>query len=293
VAASNCSLSCGLHKRYDHTKSSTYVPDGRKFAIDYASGPVSGWVEKDLLNVGGLKYNQTFAQVDDAGGLGPAFLIGQFDGILGLAFGSISVDGIPPFFSELVASKVLDENVFGFYLETNGNAGELELGGVDPSHYSGSLVKVPLESDTYWQTVLDGIELAGLGNVTKVTKAVFDTGTSLLAGPTTDIEAIAKAVGATPLIAGEYTVDCGKIATMPDMTVYVGGAPYVLSAKDYVLNVDGLGVECLLGMVGIDIPAPAGPLWILGDVFQRKYYTAYYWPTKTDKGFVGLAPIVN
>jgi hypothetical protein len=36
---------------------------------------------------------------------------------------------------------------------------------------------------------------------------------------------------------------------MPDMVVTVDGAPYTLTAKDYVLNVDNLGVECLLGSV--------------------------------------------
>jgi len=294
VAAQNCSVSCGLHKRYNPASSRTFTPDGRKFQIDYVSGPVSGWVEKDVLAVGGLTYNQTFAAVDDASGLGLAFLIGQFDGILGLAFSSISVDGIPPFFQDLVASGVLDENVFGFYLETTGNKGELELGGVDPAHYSGALAKIPLTSDTYWETALDAVTLGG-ANVTAVHKAVFDTGTSLLAGPTAEIVKIAAAVGATPLVEGEYTVDCGKIASMPDLVFTLGGADYTLTAKDYVLNVDGLGVECLLGLVGIDIPAPAGPLWILGDVFQRKYYTAYYWPGATpgDLGAVALAPIVN
>ena len=162
--------------------------------------------------------------------------------------------------------------MFGFYLETEGQGGELEIGGIDPAHYSGELTWIELSSDTYWETKLDKITLSG-SPVTTVQKAVFDTGTSLLAGPVSDVTAIAKAVGATPLIEGEYTVDCGKIATMPDLTITVGGADYVLTAKDYVLNVDGLGVECLLGMVGLDIPAPAGPLWILGDVFQRKYYT--------------------
>jgi hypothetical protein len=293
VAAYNCSLSCGLHARYDPTKSNTYTPDGRVFNIDYASGPVSGWVEKDVVNVGGLTYNQTFAMVDDASGLGAAFLIGQFDGILGLAFKSISVDSIPPFFQELVQSGVLDDNVFAFYLDSDGQSGELELGGVDPAHFSGSLQKVPLSSDTYWEVVLDNIQLNGYGNVTNVTKAVFDTGTSLLAGPVSEVAAIAKLVGATLFLNGEYTVDCTKIPTMPDLSITVGGQTYVLTAKDYVLNVENLGIECLLGLVGIDIPAPAGPLWILGDVFQRKYYTAYYWPTTSDLGYIGLAPIVH
>ena len=33
--------------------------------------------------------------------------------------------------------------------------------------------------------------------------------------------------------------------------------------------------KCLFAMSGIDVPAPAGPLYILGDVFMRAHYVKF------------------
>ena len=47
---------------------------------------------------------------------------------------------------------------------------------------------------------------------------------------------------------------------------------FTLTKADYVITD---GPICLFGFVGIDIPAPRGPLWILGDIFMRKYYSIF------------------
>ena len=269
------------HRVYKHAKSKSYQANGTKFAIRYGSGAVSGNFCADDVNIGGFVIkNYTFAEVSNTGGMGPAYYLAKFDGILGLGWDSIVVGGGPTLFHALAASGQIAEPVFAFYLTgTNGRPGELVLGGVDEDHYTGNFNTIPLTSLTYWEVGLGGIKVSGK-SVSRTTKAIIDSGTSLLAGPKDEVKKIAQLVGAKPMMMGEYSIDCN--AQAPPVAFNLGGVDYVLEMKDYVINEQGV---CLFGMMGIDIPAPNGPLWILGDVFMRKYYVKFDYGNKN----IGIA----
>lgn len=263
------------HNIYDHKKSSTYTANGTEFKIMYGSGPVSGVYSRDTVSIGSFELKDyLFAEVDNTAGLGLGYRIGKFDGILGLGWDAISVDHVPTPMNALVASGQLEKPVFGFYLANNA-PGELVFGGVDPKHVSGDFSYVPLSSEGYWQVELQGVTL-GSDVVSSTNAAIVDSGTSLLAGPTADIKALATKVGAKVILGKEYTVDCSK--ELPELSFKLGGKEYALSKEDLILQ--SSGSTCVLGIMGVDVPAPRGPLWILGDVFMRKYYVEFDWGNK-------------
>lgn len=276
VPAANCTTSCGLKPRYDASRSSTYVANGEPFAVLYGSGPVSGYMSQDTVTVGSIPVNgQPFAEVTNATGLGMAFSVAKWAGILGLAFPDISVNHATPVFNSMMNQYPNMEKVFSFYLgKTDAQPGELNFGGIDKTKYTGDLVSVPLIAENYWQTEMQSF---AMGNQTIHTNAhiIVDSGTSLLTGPTAVVTQIAQMLGANQLLPGRYLLDCSKMSTYPDMMITIGGKTWVLKPEDYIINAENANVECILGMMGMDMPANIGPLWIMGDVFMKKVFTAF------------------
>lgn len=286
VPSSECgSIACYLHTKYDSSSSSTYKKNGTSFEIRYGSGSLSGFVSQDVMTIGDLKIkDQIFAEATEEPGL--AFAFGRFDGILGLGFDTISVNKIPPPFYNMIEQGLLDEPVFAFYLgDTNngeGDESEATFGGINKDHYTGKMTNIPLRRKAYWEVDLDAITFGDNTAELENTGVILDTGTSLIALPSTLAELLNKEIGAKKGYNGQYTVECEKRDSLPDMSFTLSGYNFSITPYDYILEVQG---SCISSFMGMDFPEPVGPLAILGDAFLRKWYSVY----DLGKGTVGLA----
>jgi len=273
VPSTKCtSIACFLHTKYDSSASSTYKANGTEFSIQYGSGSMEGFVSQDSLTIGDLKIKgQDFAEATKEPGL--AFAFGKFDGILGLGYDTISVNHITPPFYQMINQKLIDSPVFSFRVgSSEEDGGEAVFGGIDDSHYTGKIDYVPVRRKAYWEVELEKVSFGGDDLELENTGAAIDTGTSLIALPTDVAEMLNTQIGAKKSWNGQYQVDCAKVPDLPDLSFYFNGKAYPLKGTDYILEVQG---TCISAFTGMDINLPGGSLWIIGDVFLRKYFTVY------------------
>ncbi|KAI3951637.1 hypothetical protein MKW92_002880 [Papaver armeniacum] len=384
VPSSKCyfSIACFFHAKYKSSRSSTYKKNGKAAAIRYGTGAISGYFSQDSVKVGDIVVkNQEFIEATREPSI--TFVAAKFDGLLGLGFQEISVGNAVPVWYNMVKQGLVKEPVFSFWLNRNTEeekGGEIVFGGSDPKHYIGKHTYVPVTQKGYWQFNMGDVLVGGktTGFCSGGCKAIADSGTSLLAGPTTIITEINHAIGATGIVSqecksvvaeygemiiallasetspkkvcsqigglcafdgtrgvsigiesivnkksleksydamctacemavvwmqnqlrnnetqehvldyanqlcerlpspmGESAVACDGLASMPNVTFTIAGKQFELSAHEYVLKVgEGAAAQCISGFTAFDIPAPRGPLWILGDIFMGKYHTVF------------------
>lgn len=136
------------HNRYDASKSWTYVENGTGFSIQYASGNVRGFLSEDVVvvsyyyicifffyfskslnqssydkyltlcfflfrQVGGIPVVQVFAEATSLSAM--PFIFAKFDGVLGMGYPNVAIDGITPVFDRIMSQHVLKEEVFSVY----------------------------------------------------------------------------------------------------------------------------------------------------------------------------------
>jgi len=273
VPSSKCTNCAFWKSKYNPFASSTYRANGTEFEIQYGTGSMKGFVVHDVLTIGSLQCDLDFAVATNEPGL--TFKTAKFDGIFGLGWPSIAVDGIVPPMQQFHKAGLLDEYMFGFYLqENNKKKGVLTIGGYDKTKAK-SVQWTPVSEENYWSVNMQKMTFGGKV-ATSVTWAIVDSGTSLIVGPKADVSVVAGLMGATEIMSGMYSVSCSS--ELPDMEVTLGSGSeaitLVVKGEDLRMKICMFYVicECILGITGMDLPEP---LWILGDAVMRDYYTIF------------------
>merc|ERR1719515_408371 len=129
-----------------------------------------------------------------------------------------------------------------------------------------NMVWEPVSRNTgYWQVQIEDVTINNQKqSLCSNCQVAVDTGTSQLAGPTDVIEDLSKRLNVKS--------DCSTYKDLPDLGFIMGNNVLNLKPVDYVdKGPDG----CEVSLMPLDVPPPNGPLFIFGDPFLRKYYTAY------------------
>ncbi|XP_078537351.1 gastricsin-like [Lissotriton helveticus] len=277
VASTYCSSSaCNNHPLFNPSQSSTYTTKNQQFSIQYGTGSLTGILGYDTVSIQGISITQQeFAlSINEPGS---NFVYAQFDGILGLAYPSIAADGATTVMEGMMNQGLLSQNIFGFYMSEQGTqpGGELIFGGVDSNYYTGEITWTPVTQQMYWQIGIQGFAVNGqeTGWCSQGCQGIVDTGTSLLTAPGQYMAALMKDIGATLDSSGQYVVACSSVTSLPTLSFTIGGTSLPLPPSAYIVQGSA---ACTVGIMATYLPSQDGqPLWILGDVFLRQYYSIY------------------
>jgi len=243
--------------------------------LQYGTGSCQGFLSQDNITIAGLTisgflFGEVTKEAADVFGDAP------FDGIIGFGPPGAAIDKTPMPMQMLVDQKKIEHNIFAAYLASGGKSGStLSLGGPDNSFYTGDITYVPVAKAAkllpYWlvsaSDISVGSKSTGACGWLLGCEMVVDTGTSVLAGPSSSLDPIITMIG-------NVTDDCSNVDKLPTITFTLGGKDFDLGPDYYVIRAKGDSGkdECQLGIQSINAGVP---IWILGDPFLRKFYTIW------------------
>ncbi|KAH8383399.1 hypothetical protein KR009_008444 [Drosophila setifemur] len=271
--SSNCpkrNLVCQRHKRYNSARSRTYIPDGRNFTLWYGTGNVIGYLSQDTVHfagatIPGLIFGETLFQNQNA------FDSVAFDGLVGLGMEVLAWKNTTTFLGHLCSEHLIEKCVFSVHLrnsEDKSAGGEILFGGFDESLFEGQLHFVPITRLNYWAIEMSYVSV-GHKLIGGKMNAILDTGTSLILMPQKIYNIILKIIP-SKTEGGFFILSC-EPETLPDVELFIGGKPFLITPDDYLVEVDFRNRKvCTPAFAPIKLD-----FWVLGDIFLERYYTVY------------------
>uniref|UniRef100_A0A672UK61 Peptidase A1 domain-containing protein n=1 Tax=Strigops habroptila TaxID=2489341 RepID=A0A672UK61_STRHB len=273
-------LACFNHVKFKPRMSSTFITNGRSYNLSYGSGTLTVLLGYDTLRVSSPSItvtNQEFGLSENE----PTqpFYYADFDGILGMAYPSLAVGGTPTVLQGMLEQNQLAQPIFSFYFSRHPTyyyGGELILGGVDPQLYRGDIAWAPVTQELYWQLQGDSrVSCGPLKLMWHLQSMVLWACQGRMTHHIWGYLSIWRLPSGNLLftLSLQYAVDCKEIKNMPPIIFVINGNQLPLHPSSYVLNNNGY---CTLGIEVTYLPSQNGqPLWILGDVFLKEYYTIF------------------
>jgi hypothetical protein len=271
------SNACTMHRRFERKQSSTaedIQADGSpshkdsprdEITVTFGTGEISGVFLQDDICIGNLCSNMRFVaatqETDDP------FTSFKFDGVLGLALPEMAQGPDFSVVDQLIRGQALKNPLFSVFLSDSDMEGsEITFGDIKQDRMASPMFWQPVSRQTgYWQVQIKDITINNRPmHICADCQVAVDTGTSQLAGPSDVIQDLSLKL--------DVKSDCSNFKELPDLGFVMGDHILNLKPVDYV-DKDGNG--CQVSLMPLDVPPPNGPLFVFGDPFLRKYYTAY------------------
>ncbi|KAJ6547088.1 aspartic peptidase domain-containing protein [Mycena capillaripes] len=300
---------CVAVPRFSPDRSDTLTQTGLPFTLEYLTGSVHGQVAFDTVSLGPYQIaTQAFAMVSQTADLGLAST--ATSGILGLCFPAVAA--IPttvgaPLLVNLMSAFEPPQRFFAFHLGRMSGSSDpnasFTIGTIDsalapdPTRIVNSPVMLTGHSYDYWKLPLERLTVDGepfLISSSRVSGAstpcaVLDTGTTLLLGPTADVDAFYALLGSAARkdpVAG-YQIRCTR-AVLLGVVLGSPAREYLLHPADVGWAEGAAGGWCTGGMQAND-NVNSGD-WLFGDVFLRNVYALHY---MTDPPMIGLLSLTD
>jgi hypothetical protein len=275
---------CGAQSSCE--KTSTGTSTGGTISVSYGSGSFSGKEYKDTVSFGGLTVSSQ--------SIGSATTSSGFDGVDGIiGFGPVdltedtvsNVDTVPTFLNNLYSEGTISTEVLGVSFQpesgsdTDDTNGELTLGGIDSSKYTGTLTyhdtATSGDASEYW-----GISIASFtyGSTTLESSAsgIVDTGTTLIYIPTSAYDKFLTAAdGKTDSSSG-----LAVFTTEPtsNFGIKIGSTTYTLTPAQYLVpssQYTYYGLTSGKYYAYINDGGSSGVDTIIGQKFLENYYAVF------------------
>jgi len=295
--------------RYNHSVSATYrTPDpGVDLSVQFGTGRLEGPQGIDDFHIGPFTVKgQVFGMMREQ--IGRVFEDVPFEGILGLAWPSMSANQVRPFFDTIIEEKVLERNEFAFYFSPDSvTANAVFWGGVDPAFYEGDIEHFPVVDPYYWAIELvtfkigDEELLACEGDCSaempspdnieefrRYPKAIVDTGTTFFTAETPLFNAIMSKLRGG--LCSEITSDTHANITFSLRNSDGEVRDFSLTPNQYMTSSgEGEFARCSPAFMKINVPEAHGPAMLLGECFLRHYFAVFDRQGDKTHGTVGLA----